>query len=301
MAIIDACPAAAAAAASASGGAGQQPARAVDSHAHVMRKHGPLVAERHSAPLRDVGVDEYLGILDEFGISRGVLTAPSFSGTDNTLLLAALASAPARLRGTVNVAPGIATSVLEDWSRRGVVGIRLNWTARATLPDVTAPAYAQLFKQVRELGWHVELFLEDAPLAKVLPRLLDTGVRVVLDHFGAPDAAAGIHGPGFQQVLRAVAAGHAWVKLSAPYRLGGVDPRRYVDALLAAGGPPQLLWASDFPWVSHEDFAGGMHYRRCIDWLLEWVPDPAARRVILAETPARLFNFQDSPAMPIVA
>ena len=273
----------------------RQAVTAVDSHAHVMHKNGPLVAERHSAPSRDVDVGEYLGFLEDFGISHGVLTAPSFSGTDNSVLLESLARAPTRLRGTVNVEPGVETEVLEDWHQRGVVGIRLNWTRRSALPDAASPAYAQLFEQVRKLGWHVELFLEDAPLADVLPRILDSGVNVVLDHFGAPDAAAGIRGPGFQQVLHALATGRTWVKLSAPYRLGDIDPRRYVDALMAAGGPQRLLWASDFPWISHEGFDGGMHYRRCVDWLHEWVPDPAVRQIILTETPAHLFNFRDSP------
>ena len=83
-------------------------------------------------------------------------------------------------------------------------------------------------------------------------------------------------------------AGDTWVKLSAPYRQGGVDVRRYVDALLDAGGPRQLVWASDWPFVSHED---EVTYRHCVDGLVEWVPDEAMRRIILGETPVRLFGF----------
>src|SRR6185295_4527207 len=54
------------------------PVTAVDCHAHVMRRDLPLTSERHSAPKRDVTVEEYVGVLDAFGISHGVLTAPSF-------------------------------------------------------------------------------------------------------------------------------------------------------------------------------------------------------------------------------
>src|SRR5438874_12011132 len=86
---------------------------AVDSHAHVMRRDAPLAPDRHSAPKRDCSVEEYLGVLDAHAISHGVLTAPSFYGTDNSLLLDALDRAGGRLRGTVIVAPDIDREALE--------------------------------------------------------------------------------------------------------------------------------------------------------------------------------------------
>ena len=149
-------------------------------------------------------------------------------------------------------------------------------------------AYRRLFAAVKALGWHVEIFLEGAKLATVLPTIRESGVDTVLDHFGAPDPALGVACPGFEQVLRAVAEGNTWVKLSAPYRLGGVDAQAYVDALLQAGGAAQLVWASDWPWVSHEN---DVTYRQCVDWLVQWVPDATTRTTILAQTPARLFGF----------
>ncbi len=261
---------------------------AIDCHAHVMRRDLPLVSERHSAPLRDVTVDEYLAVQDTHGVSHGVLTAPSFYGTDNTLLLAALDAHPARLRGTAIVAPEIDRATLAGMDRRGVVGIRLNWVRRAALPDVVSAAYRRLFAAVRELGWHVEIFLEGAKLAGVLPRVRECGVKVVLDHFAAPDPALGVKDPGFVAALAGVRAGDTWVKLSAPYRLGGADPQRYVDALLAAGGPGQLVWASDWPFVGHEST---ITYAQGVDWIRAWVPDDDARRAILVDTPARLFRF----------
>jgi predicted TIM-barrel fold metal-dependent hydrolase len=260
----------------------------VDSHAHVLRRDAPLAPDRHSAPKRDCTVEEYLGVLDAHGISHGVLTAPSFYGTDNGLLLDALARAAGRLRGTVIVAPDVDRDTLEAMGEHGVVGVRLNWVRRSSLPNVASEDYRRLFANLRELGWHVEIYLEGALLADVLPKIRESGVHVVVDHFGSPDPARGVACAGFREVLSAVRAGDAWVKLSAPYRLGGVDPQRYVDALLDAGGPQQLVWASDWPFVSHED---DITYRQCVDWLIEWVPDAATRRVILADTPLELFGF----------
>lgn len=141
---------------------------------------------------------------------------------------------------------------------------------------------------MRGLDWHVEIYLEGPPLANLLPAIRDSGARVVVDHFGSPDPARGVACAGFRQVLDGVRAGDTFVKLSAPYRQGGADPQRYVDALLDAGGPQQLVWASDWPFVLHED---EISYRDCVPWLADWVSDGEARRIILADTPTRLFGF----------
>ena len=268
--------------------AGALPVIAVDCHAHVMALDRPLSPERHSAPKRDVTVEQYIGVLDRHRISHGLLTAPSFYGTDNSLLLEALASQPDRLRGTAIVEPTIDGDALRDLRSQGICGVRLNWLRKKSLPDASSPAYQHLFSLLREAGMHVELYLEGDLLAGVLPQIRKTGVNVVLDHFGCPDPVERVNGRGFRQVLEAVASGDTWVKLSAPFRLGGADPQPYVDALLAAGGPQRLVWATDWPWVGHED---DITYQQCIDWLRAWIPDDDKRKIILADTPRDLFGF----------
>ena len=264
------------------------PITGVDSHAHVTRRDAPLVASRHSMPKLDVTADQFLGVLGEHGLSHGVLTAPSFYGPDNSLLLAALNAHPERLRGTAIVEPEIDDAALHSMAGRGVVGIRLNWVRRSALPDVTGSAYRSLLARIRALDWHVEIYLEGPKLAGVLPRLRESGIRVVVDHFGSPDPARGTACEGFRQVLAGVRSGDTFVKLSAPYRLGGADPQPYADALLEAGGGRQLVWASDWPFVSYED---EVRYGECLGWLERWVPDATTRRVVLVDTPAALFHF----------
>jgi predicted TIM-barrel fold metal-dependent hydrolase len=276
--------------------AGVAAVTAVDCHAHVMRRDAPLAPDRHSAPKRDFTLEQYLGVLDAHGISHGVLTAPSFYGSDNSLLLDALDRAGGRLRGTVIVEPTAAQASLQAMAARGAVGIRLNWIRRPNLPDVGTPDYRRLFATVRELDWHVEIYLEGPLLAGVLPQIRESGAKVVVDHFGSPDPARGVQCRGFRAVLDGVRAGDTWVKLSAPYRQGGVDPQAYVDALLDAGGPDQLVWASDWPFVGHEE---AISYKACVDDLVRWVPDTATRHAILADTPARLFKFDR--ALPAAA
>src|SRR5256714_11325505 len=108
---------------------------AIDCHAHVMRIDAPLAPDRHSAPKRDCTVEDYLAVLDTHGISHGVLTAPSFYGPDNSLLLDALDRAGGRLRGTVIVHAAIDRALLAAMGERGAGGIRLTLVPGSTLPD----------------------------------------------------------------------------------------------------------------------------------------------------------------------
>lgn len=264
------------------------PVLGVDCHAHVMRVGEKLDPQRHSEPGRDAHVNEFLRLLDTHGLSHGVLTQPSFYGTDNRLLLAALSRAPQRLRGTVIVDEGVTATELEALRERQVVGVRLNWIRRSSWPKVSSSPFRSFLARVAAAGLHVEIYLEGSALAEVLPRLRASGARVVVDHFGTPDPTLATACPGFRAVLEGVAAADTWVKLSAPYRLGGVDPQAYVDALLRAGGPGQLLWASDWPWVSHENEHS---YEGCLEAFERWIPDEALRHSILRTSPRAVMGL----------
>ena len=67
-------------------------------------------------------------------------------------------------------------------------------------------------------------------------------------------AERGVDDPCFQALLRLVGEGHAYAKLSAPYRLSTrfpdyPDARAFHDALLRAN-PERLLWGTDWPHPS---------------------------------------------------
>ncbi|HET7096745.1 MAG TPA: amidohydrolase family protein [Casimicrobiaceae bacterium] len=259
----------------------------IDSHAHVFHRGLPLKKGFRHAPQRDALLPELLALWDAHGISRGVLTAPSFLGTDNSHLLSALAEAPERLRGTVIVDPSFDRARLEAMDRSGVVGVRFNMLRVDDLPDLRSREWQRVLADLAALDWHAEIYVEGPRLPALLTPILDAGVKVVVDHFGSPDPALGVACPGFRSLLAGVRDGRAWVKLSAPYRLGGADPRPYAQALLEAGSD-QLVWASDWPWTQHGD---GMSYGKALGWLDDWVVDAAARARILDATPRKLFRF----------
>jgi predicted TIM-barrel fold metal-dependent hydrolase len=272
--------------------AAAEPPIRVDSHAHVMRRGQKLIPGARHAPQHDALLPELLGLFDRHGITHGVLTAPSIFGTDNSLLLAALAAAPERLRGTVIVDPSFDRRALEELNRAGVVGIRLNMLKRDDLPDLASAPWRRVLDDAGALDWHIEIYVEGPRLTKLLAPALATGVKVVVDHFGSPDPALGVNCNGFRALLAAMGKGRTWVKLSAPYRQGGADVRPYAQAMLGAGGPQRLVWASDWPWTQN---AEGLTYAKVLGWLDAWAPDAAQRATILGQTAWDVFGFNRRP------
>jgi predicted TIM-barrel fold metal-dependent hydrolase len=265
----------------------------VDTHAHIFRCGLPLASARRYAPDYDATLADYLRMLDGHGIARGVLVQPSFLGSDNRYLLDGLRRAPQRLRGIAVVAPDIGFEELARLDAAGVVGLRLNLVGGAGLPEFSSTRWRMLLQRLQELAWQVELHREARDLPRLLPPLLDAGVNVVVDHFGRPDAAAGIDDPGFRYLLAAASSRRVWLKLSAAYRNGsdGAGARiaqAALPLLRSAFGLDRLLWGSDWPHTRFERSASVASSLALLEALL---PDAAERRIVLEDTPNALFRF----------
>ncbi|AAZ35009.1 2-Pyrone-4,6-dicarboxylate lactonase [Pseudomonas savastanoi pv. phaseolicola 1448A] len=269
------------------------PILGIDAHAHVFSKDLSLTSGRRYSPDYDATVQAYLAHLHEHGLSHGVLVQPSFLGTDNRFLFDALAQAPDRLRGVAVVDTDISRGALQRMAGLGIVGIRLNLIGRA-LPDFTAPEWKSLFKNVWTLGWHVELHREVADLPGLIRQLLPFGCKIVIDHFGRPDARLGIDDPAFQALLELGLSGQLWMKVSAIYRLGGTAEQNAAFAhaalplLLQSFGPRRLVWGSDWPHTQHEQevsYASVVEQFRALE-----CPEPL-KNMLLVEAPQALFDF----------
>ena len=246
---------------------------AVDTHAHIFKRGLKLAEVRRYTPDYDASLDTYLSLLDKHGIGRAVLVQPSFLGTDNSFMLAALQQVPARLRGIAMVDPAIPATKLEQLDAPGVVGVRLN-LLDMPVPDFSTKPWPDFLKQLARMGWQVEVQREANDLPYILPPLLAAGVNVVVDHFGRPDAALGVNDPGFLYLLETGASRHVWVKLSGAYRIG-TDGRGEQTALAAmpllreAFGLERLLWGSDWPHTRHE---AHVSYEYTCALLESWLP-----------------------------
>ncbi len=265
---------------------------AVDTHAHVFTRGLPLATVRRYAPDYDVTAAEYLQRLDQHGLTHGVLVQPSFLGSDNSYLLAALRAHPQRLRGIAMVDDDISEEQLQHLHAAGVVGIRFNLIGGAAVPDFGAPAWQRVLSSIAQRGWQVEIHREARDLQTIVPVLLDTGVKLVIDHFGRPDPELALNDPGFRYLLDLGATGRVWVKLSAAYRTGGMIAGQRMAAaalplLRQAYGLSRLLWGSDWPHTQHERLTD--YTQQCHEFCT-LMPLPEERQVVLA-TAANLYQF----------
>jgi predicted TIM-barrel fold metal-dependent hydrolase len=245
-------------------------------------------------------------MLATLGLERVVLVQPSVYGTDNRCLLDGLRALGERARGVVVVGDEAGAEELRRLHAAGVRGVRLNAvSAGAPRVDRLAGQIRNLSRRIGPLGWHVQLYLPSKLLATLEPVLARLEVPAVVDHMADLPVAATGDREAQGSLLRLLASGRVWVKLSAPYRVPGAedDPaalRALVRTMIEAR-PDRLLWGSDWPHTPpHPGAAKGPAPRqrfrpldtgRLLDNLADWAPDDAARQLILAENPKRLYDF----------
>nr|WP_295834556.1 amidohydrolase family protein [uncultured Azospirillum sp.] len=267
------------------------PIRGIDTHAHIFRPDLPMAAGRRYSPAYAAELSDWFALQDKAGFSQGVLIQPSFLGTDNSLIEAALRAHPERLRAVAVVDRSVTEDELDRLGALGFVGARLNLVGRE-LEDYGAAPWQDFFRRLAARCWQIEIQRRFDDLAEVVPAIAGSGVTVVIDHFGLPQGGidpANRRHADFLDVLRRTPA--VWVKLSAPYR-AGLTPdlaARSFDLLREAiGGSDRFVWGSDWPHTQHESETG---YAAEVTRMHALIPDPAERTQILVRNPATLFQF----------
>lgn len=261
------------------------PSGAIDAHAHVFRAGAPIAPGARYRPDHDAPLSTYLGLLDRNGIAGAILVQPSFLGTDNRLLLEAIAEAPDRLAGVAVLSPATSVSELEDLRAAGILGVRLNLIG-TEVPPLCRHDWSEHLERLRRTGLHVEVHAEREQWSKVLSDLVAHRLRIVVDHFGRParmvDKCVGL------TAIEAAAAagGDVWIKLSGPYRFQAA-PAAALSFLQKSIPRERLVWGSDWPWTQNPEIRD---YGAVRAWLDEWIPEQAERTRILTGNARELVN-----------
>lgn len=259
----------------------------VDCHFHLFDKTLPFVDKPRHTPDYDFTVEQVLAIFDQHGIHYGEIAGASLYGTYNDHVIRAVRQCK-RLRGTIIADPSLDLYTMEQMAADGINGVRLVWISLSDdrLPNIETYEWRRLLRRIRDLDWHVHLHVGPGRLPAIMPTVVASGAKTVVDHFGYPDVRLGLECPTFQTVLRAVDNGRTWVKLSAGYRMGRAAMVPYAAKLLEVAGPERLVWGSDAPFAS---FEGKVTYQQTLDDFRLWVPDPEQRRIIGADTALKLY------------
>ena len=271
------------------------PPGAWDSHFHIFGPSDkfPYQPGRAYTP-PDAPAERLIALLDHLGFANGLVVQGNAHVYDNRVVLDALERFPTRLRGVAITDTRVKPDVLRDWHRLGMRGLRFHLFPVGARRGVGLDVFEVFRKTMADLGWVAQFFCDHRMLAPTAAALRDISrdMPVIVDHLGMVPAAQGVGETNFQALLKLVGDGHAYVKLSAVYRLSAqypdyADARPLHDALVRAN-PERLMWGTDWPHPSipAEVMPDDGHL---LDLFHDWTPDQDTRRRILVETPARLF------------
>jgi D-galactarolactone isomerase len=269
----------------------EAPPGSCDTHMHIYEDRFPLVPQAQFKPPH-APVADYLAMRRRLGIERTIVVQPAGYGFDNTCTLEAVAALGPSARGIAVVRPDAADSELARLAGAGIRGVRFFMLPGGSLAWESLEPMAA---RIQAFGWHINLQLDGQLLPEreaLLRRLPGT---LVIDHNGKflepvpPDHAS------FKVLLHLLENGRTWVKLSAPYETSKTGAPRYADVgalakALVRAAPERCLWASNWPHpsVARDKVPDDADL---LDLLLEWAPDDATRRQILADNPAKLYGF----------
>ncbi|NLQ17671.1 amidohydrolase family protein [Marinomonas sp. M1K-6] len=263
----------------------------IDTHAHLFRTDLPMAEQRRYAPEYNAVAKDFLTQLADHNMSHGVLVQPSFLGTDNCFMLTALREHPQKLKGIAVVDPSISDAELDELDAAGVVGIRLN-LIKKPLENYTSPLWQAFFSQLAARKWVVEIQREIDDLASFLPAILESGVEIIVDHFGRTLNGIEASNPAHRDFLDLLSSGApVWTKVSAAYRCeANLEQAQAMLATLrsAYGHSDLLLWGSDWP---HTQFESQTDYPSQFAFMQALLPNLNERNKVLISNPSKLFKF----------
>jgi 2-pyrone-4,6-dicarboxylate lactonase len=271
------------------------PPRACDTHCHIFGPDClyPFAADRPYTP-PDAPLDMFRALHERLGVERAVIVNATPHGRDNRVVTDAIAQSGGRYKGIANVDETFTDRDLADLAAAGIAGCRFTFLPRlGRLPDMAT--FDRIVERIALLGWHVDLYLPATLLPEFTPRLSALPVPYVLDHMGVVDAGAGTHQPPFAALLDLFRRDEkCWVKVSCPERLSRTGPPFHdvvpFGRALVEAAPDRVLWGTDWP---HPNVPAMPDDGDLVDLVPLYAPDPALRRKLLVDNPARLFGFPD--------
>jgi predicted TIM-barrel fold metal-dependent hydrolase len=274
------------------------PAGATDTHNHVMGPQAkyPYSPNRPYTP-PEANVDDLRRVRAQIGVARNVIVTPTPYSFDNRSTVDAVVELGPTARGVVLLPPDVLDSELGRLEAAGIRGVRLN-TQNPALRE-TLTAWAPKF---RAINWHVQIVGQLPVIVSLGPQIATLGHPVVIDHFGGARGEDGVENRDFQAFLDLVKTGNVYVKLSAPYdrtrEPGYANMTPFARALIAARAD-RVLWGTNWPHplpqqgvpITQISPYQTIDNVMLVTRLAEWCPDAATRKMILVDTPERLYRF----------
>ena len=235
-------------------------------------------------------IDDMCRMHRALGIERVCIVQATAYGTDHTLLLDLLREEPTAI-GVAIIDDDTTDAELARLHAGGVRSARFNFAKFLRMAPSPA-SFRRSIARITELGWVAKLhcvgaeYLEHADLFRPLK------LPTVIDHMGHFHFTDGLSQPVIPLLLELMEKDNMWIMLSNADRRSATG-HPWDDALPFARlfldkAPDRCIWATDWP---HTRYAGVMpNDAELLDLLWRMSPDPALRRKVLVDNPARLWG-----------
>ena len=269
------------------------PPGATDAHCHIFGPGAvyPYAPDRTYTP-PDAPLARFKELQATLGLERAVLVNASCHGTDNAVILDAIAQSGGKYRGVANVDGSITDAELALLHEGGIRGIRFNFVQHlGGTPDMAE--FHRLVNRIRSLEWHVVLHFDAADLLEFEEMLRGLPVPFVIDHMGRVPTKDGLEQRPFSILLQTAQMDNCWVKICGAERISSAGPP-FIDAVPFAQAileicPDRALWGTDWPHPNikkHMPNDGDL-----VDLIPLFMPDPAMQQKVLVDNPQRLYGF----------
>ncbi len=271
------------------------PPLSCDVHCHVFgpKAKFPFWEGRPYDP-PDAPVEAMWRLHQTLGFQRAVVVQSSIHGNDNSAMVDALKRSEGRYRGVANLSGDESEHEIERLHQAGVRGVRFNFVRfLGGPPDLGR--FKRALARVAPFGWHVVLHLggDDLMEHEAMFRAID--IPVVVDHLARPQPNGDLDQKPFQLLLDLIRSRGWWTKISNTERQSELgfpcdDMRPFVLRVIETD-PERVMWGTDWPHPKYETHKPIPNDCDLLELLYSYTPDPAIRKKVLVDNPARLFGF----------
>jgi D-galactarolactone isomerase len=266
------------------------PAGTCDTHIHFYKAEAAALPGTLNPP--EATVEDYRQVMRWLDIERAVVVQPNAYGDDNSVIMDAVKALGECAWAAVVVKPGIGDAELDALSRGGARAIRFMNLLGGTL---TLDALEAMAPRVRPFGWSAVVQLDGTTLPEHEAKLKDMPINYVIDHCGKFLKRVMPEDDAFRSLLRLIDTGKCWVKVAAAYEFSKDGPPHFEDVgrlvrALIREAPERVIWATNWPHAAAAKL-GYPDDAALMDLLLDWAPDEAVRKKLLADNPAELYGF----------
>jgi predicted TIM-barrel fold metal-dependent hydrolase len=270
------------------------PAMACDAHCHIFGPGDkyPYAVDRTYTP-PDAPLSRFKQLQATLGLERAVLVNASCHGSDNTVIVDAIAQSGGKYRGVANSDDTFTDRDFQNLHEAGFRGVRFNFVKHlGGMPDMGE--FRRTLERIKPFGWHIDLHFDAGDLVEHDALLKSLPLPFIIDHMGRVPTREGLEQEPFKRLL-ALARNNdkCWIKISGSERIASEGPpfnsaTAFAQKLIEAA-PDRILWGTDWP---HPNIAKHMpNDGDLVDLIPLMMPEEKTRRLVLVENPDRLYRF----------